>query len=71
MKNTDETKEVSMAIKAFEKKRVTLARAAELARKDLAEFIEILSKHNIPWMEYTEEMSEEDMKVLGELSDKE
>lgn len=66
----NEDTEVSMAIEAFRKKRVTLARAAELARKDLAEFIKILSKKNIPWMEYTEEILEEDKKVLEELSTK-
>ena len=53
---------------AFIEKRVTLARAAELAGKSLAEFIDILSKYNIPWMEYTEETFKEDQEVLEELS---
>lgn len=59
--------ETSLAIAAFIEKRVTLARAAELAGKDLSEFIKVLSRYNIPWMEYTEEALEEDEEVLEEL----
>lgn len=59
--------ETSLAIAAFIEKRVTLARAAELAGKDLAEFIKILIKYNIPWMEYTEDTLKEDEETLEEL----
>lgn len=59
--------ETSLAIAAFIEKRVTLARAAELAGKDLSEFIKVLSRYDIPWMEYTEETLEEDEEVLEEL----
>lgn len=59
--------ETSLAIAAFIEKRVTLARAAELADKDLTEFIKILSRYNIPWMEYTDETLEEDEETLREL----
>lgn len=57
----------SLAVAAFIEKRVTLARAAELAGKGLSEFIKILSKHGIDWMEYTEEAFKEDQEVLEEL----
>jgi len=59
--------EISLAMAAFIEKRVTLARAAELAGKDLSEFIKILTRFKIPWMEYTEETFEEDEEVLEEL----
>ncbi len=59
--------ETSLAIAAFIEKRVTLARAAELAGKGLSEFVKILSKHGIHWMEYTEETLKEDQEVLEDL----
>lgn len=59
---------VSLAIDAFVEKRVTLARAAELADKSLSEFIKILMRYNIPWMEYTQEAFLQDEEVLEELS---
>lgn len=63
----NENIETSLAIAAFIEKRVTLAKAAQLADKDLSEFIKILSKYKIPWMEYTEETFEEDQDTLEEL----
>lgn len=63
----NENIETSLAIAAFIEKRVTLARAAQLADKDLSAFVKILSKYNIPWMEYTEETFEEDQETLEEL----
>ena len=65
--NLNDNISTSLAIAAFIEKRVTLARAAELAGKSLAEFVGILSKYNIPWMEYTEETFKEDQEVLEEL----
>lgn len=65
--NLDDNISTSLAIAAFIEKRVTLARAAELAGKSLSEFISILTKHKISWMEYTEETFEEDQKTLEEL----
>ena len=62
--NLDDNISTSLAIAAFIEKRVTLARASELAGKSLSEFINILSKHNIPWMEYTEETFKEDQEAL-------
>lgn len=63
----NENIEISLAIAAFIEKRVTLARAAELADKGLAEFIKILSRYDIPWMDYTEETFKEDQEALEEL----
>jgi len=63
----NESIKTSLAIAAFIEKRVTLARAAELADKDLDEFIKILSRYNINWMDYTEETMEDDEQTLAEL----
>lgn len=65
--NLDDNITVSLAIAAFIEKRVTLARAAELAEKSLSEFIDILSKYKIPWMEYTDETFKEDQETLEKL----
>lgn len=67
--NLDDNITVSLAIAAFIEKRVTLARAAELAEKSLSEFIDILSKYKIPWMEYTDETFKEDQETLEKLRD--
>ncbi|MZQ74600.1 MAG: hypothetical protein GT589_00380 [Peptoclostridium sp.] len=66
-KSFNENIKVSLAIAAFVEKRVTLARAAELADKSLSEFIKILMRYNIPWMEYTQEAFLQDEEVLEEL----
>ena len=60
---------ISLAIAAFVEKRVTLLRAAELAGKSVIEFIDLLSKYNIPWMEYTEETFNEDQETLSMFRD--
>lgn len=60
---------ISLALAAFVEKRVTLARAAELAEKSLSEFIDLLSNYQIPWMEYTEEIFKEDQATLEKLKD--
>lgn len=65
--NLDDNIATSLAIAAFVEKRVTLARAAELAEKSLSGFIDILSKYNIPWMEYTDETFKEDQETLEKL----
>lgn len=66
-KSFNENIKVSLAIAAFVEKRVTLARAAELADKSLSDFIKILMRYNIPWMEYTQEAFLQDEEVLEEL----
>lgn len=51
---------LSIAIFLFTEKAISLARAAELAGKSLVDFIHILTYHNIPWAEYTEEHKNQD-----------
>ena len=57
---------LSLAIGMFVSREISLAKAAELSGRNLVEFMEILKKHGIPAVVYTEEMLEDDMKfVLG------
>ena len=51
---------LSIAIFLFTENAISLARAAELAGKSLGDFINILTSHNIPWAEYTEEHKNQD-----------
>jgi predicted HTH domain antitoxin len=51
----DEQVKVTLAVGLFLEKKVTLARAAELAGKSLSDFIDYLGDRGIAWMEYTEE----------------
>jgi len=55
---------LSLSIYLFTKNKVTLARAAELARKSLGDFINILVSQNISWMEYTEEEKKMDDETI-------
>lgn len=59
-KNLDEKVTVSLAISLFAGKQVSVARAAELAKKSLPDFMEILQRGNIPWCEYTDDMKKSD-----------
>ena len=74
-KSIDEKLRLSLAIGLFLDKSITLEKAAELAGKYLANFIDILTSRNIPWMEYTQQHVEEDdyaiMKYLEENSEHE
>jgi len=69
-KSIDDKFRLSLAIGLFVDKSVTLEKAAELASKPLANFIDILISRNVPWMEYTEQHIEDDdfaiMKYLEE-----
>jgi len=56
----EEKVNVSLAISLFAGKQVSLARAAELANKSLADFMDILKRINIPWCEYTDDMKNSD-----------
>ena len=58
--NLEEKVNVSLAISLFVGKQVTLARAAELANRTLADFMAILQKINIPWFEYSEYIKNSD-----------
>ncbi|TYQ17000.1 UNVERIFIED_CONTAM: putative HTH domain antitoxin [Acetivibrio alkalicellulosi] len=59
-KSLNEKFRLSLAIGLFVDKSVTLEKAAELAGKPLANFIDILVSRKIPWMEYTDQHVEED-----------
>lgn len=66
-KTIDEKVNVSIAVGLFAGKMVTLARAAELAKLSLAEFMDVLKDRGIPWGEYTEDQERMDdmaMKML-------
>lgn len=56
----EEKVNVSLAISLFAGKQVSLAKAAELANKSLADFMDILKKLNISWCEYTKDMKNSD-----------
>jgi len=57
---------LSLAIGMFVSREISLAKAAELAGKNLVDFMDILKKRGIPAVVYTEEMFEDDLKfALG------
>lgn len=60
----DENINISLAIYLYTGKHITLARAAELSGKSVSDFIEILTDHNIPWAEYTEEHRKQDNETI-------
>lgn len=60
----DEKVNLSLAIFFFTERAVTLARAAELSGKSLAEFVEILTSHNIAWNEFTDDHLRQDENAL-------
>ena len=49
-----------LSVGLFVEKEITLARAAELAEKNLPDFIEILELKGISWAEYSEEHLKQD-----------
>jgi len=54
--------QLSLAIGMFVSQEISLARAAQLAGKDLVDFMNILKELNIPAFTYTEDMLEDDLK---------
>ena len=58
---------ISIAISFFVAKSVSLARASEIARLSLNDFIYTLKIKNIPWGEYIDEDMIEDEIVIKEL----
>jgi len=52
---------LSLAIGMFVSHEISLAKAAELANKELYEFIDILKSIGIPSIVYTEDMLEDDL----------
>lgn len=63
----EERVNVSLAISLFAGKQVSLSKAAELANKSLADFMDILKKINIPWCEYTEDLKNSDDLAIGQM----
>ncbi|MFS0558342.1 UPF0175 family protein [Brevibacillus sp. 179-C9.3 HS] len=63
----DEQVKVTLAVGLFLEKKVTLARAAELAGKSLSDFIDYLGDRGIAWMEYTEEDRRLDDQAIAKL----
>ena len=60
----DKNVRISIAISFFVAKSVSLARASEIAKLSLNDFIYILKLKNIPWGEYTDEdMIEDEMAI--------
>ena len=68
-KNIEDKVRLSLAIGMFVDRTVTLERAAELAGKPLANFIDVLRSKKIPWMEYTAEHLEEDEQAIQKYVD--
>jgi predicted HTH domain antitoxin len=58
---SEEDARLYLAIKLFEEQRVSLAKASEIAEYKLDTFIGILSKKNIPIVNYPVEELEEDI----------
>lgn len=58
---------VTLAVGLFLEKKVTFARAAELAGKSLSDFIDYLSDRGIAWMEYIEEDRRLDDNTIAKL----
>jgi len=53
--------QVSLAVGMFVSKEISLARAAEYAGMALADFMDLLNNLNVPAVDYTEEMLEDDL----------
>ena len=54
--------QLSLAIGMFVSQEISLAKAAELAKRNLVDFINILKERDIPSFSYTEDMLEDDAK---------
>ncbi len=62
----DDRLRFSLAVGMFVSGDISLAKAAQLAGKNLHEFMNSLSGFNIPAFTYTEEMLADDLKFAGE-----
>jgi predicted HTH domain antitoxin len=58
---SEEDARLYLAIKLFEEQKVSLAKASEIAEYRLATFVEILSKKNIPVINYPADGLREDI----------
>lgn len=55
---------LSLAIGMFISREISLAKAAQLAGKNLTDFMDILNDLNIPAFSYTSDMLEDDLKFV-------
>lgn len=69
-KAADKNIKVAIATALFASKSVSLARAAEVAELEIAEFINILRHKNMAWNEYTEDELTLDMAFISDLDEK-
>jgi predicted HTH domain antitoxin len=65
-KTLEEKLKLNLAIGLFVSKDISLTKAAQLAEKPPARFIEILGNINIPAVEYTEEIYNDDLSFIAE-----
>ena len=63
-KTVEEKLKVNLAIGLFASRGISLAKAAQLAGKSLAGFINILNIINIPAIDYTEDMLKDDIEFI-------
>lgn len=66
--NVADKANLSIIIGLFVSKTVTLEKAAELAGKNIWEFVDILKDCHIPWGEYTEDAQEMDELAMKKLA---
>ncbi|MDR3667845.1 MAG: UPF0175 family protein [Ignavibacteriaceae bacterium] len=64
-KTLEDKLKLNLSIGLFVSKDISLGKAAQLAGKSLSEFINILNHLNIPAVEYTEDMYEDDLKFMS------
>ncbi|MDQ0340009.1 putative HTH domain antitoxin [Caldalkalibacillus uzonensis] len=64
----EEKVKISLVIGLWASKKITLARAAQLAGKTLSDFIDILRANDLHWMNYSETEWREDERVIRELT---
>ena len=57
--------QLSLAIGMYVSQEISLAKAAQLAGKNLADFMRILVSRGIPTFAYTEDMLEDDLKFAA------
>lgn len=63
----DDVLHESVALFLFQKKLISIGKAAELAKMGLAQFMELLQSMKIPQTEYTEEDLDRDLSAIKRL----
>ena len=62
----EEKLKINLAIGLFASKDISIAKAAQLAGKSISEFIDMLKSINLPVVDYTEEMLNNDLQFIKE-----